>query len=72
MNKTFTIRRDDLCLLCCRSRKRAVSNLEGVAGARVNLATEKLSVDFDENRISALDIIEAVKKAGFTAYRGQG
>ncbi|MFY9519950.1 MAG: heavy metal translocating P-type ATPase [Caldicoprobacterales bacterium] len=66
MNKTFTIR-GMTCASCAAGVERAVSNLEGVAGARVNLATEKLSVDFDENRISALDIIEAVKKAGFTA-----
>jgi len=53
------------CASCARAVERSVSRLEGVQSASVNLATEKLSVEFDEGRTDADQIKEAVKKAGY-------
>ena len=50
------------CASCARAVERSVSRLEGVQSASVNLATEKLSVEFDEGRTDADQIKEAVKK----------
>lgn len=57
------------CATCSMTVEKAVGKLSGVAQASVNLATEKLSVDYDENAISATDIAAAVEKAGYHLVR---
>ncbi|MGI6037480.1 MAG: heavy metal translocating P-type ATPase [Limnochordia bacterium] len=53
------------CAACARAVERSVSRLDGVQGAAVNLATERLNVEFD-GQITDLDKIkEAVQKAGY-------
>ena len=47
--------------------ERAVSKLDGVQEANVNLATKKLGVSFDESKVSVENIYEAVEKAGYKA-----
>jgi Cu+-exporting ATPase len=39
------------CSACSAHVQRAVSKLEGVAAAEVNLATETLRVQFDESKV---------------------
>src|SRR5699024_12793374 len=46
---------------------KATKKLPGVQESNVNLATEKLNISFDENAVSAQDIQNAVKKAGYKA-----
>ncbi len=57
------------CATCSMTVEKTVGKLSGVAQASVNLATEKLSVDYDENTISATDIAAAVEKAGYHLVR---
>jgi Cu+-exporting ATPase len=47
--------------------ERTVQKLTGVSEVNVNLATEKMTVTFDETQISLEEIQEAVEKAGFRA-----
>ncbi len=53
------------CAACAQRVQKAVSKLEGVANANVNFATEKLSVEFDEQKASLPAIKDAVEKAGY-------
>lgn len=57
------------CASCAMTVEKAVGKLEGVEEASVNLATEKLSVSFDENVLSLTDIGQAVEKAGYGLVR---
>lgn len=53
------------CAACAGRVQRAVGKLEGVASASVNLATEKLTVEFDPQRTGLPAIKEAVERAGY-------
>lgn len=53
------------CATCALTVEKAVGKLAGVESSAVNLATEKLSVDYDETKISPAEIAEAVEKAGY-------
>jgi Cu+-exporting ATPase len=55
------------CAACSKAVERAVKKLQGVTEASVNLATEKLSITFDEAQVSIEDIQLAVRKAGYKA-----
>ncbi|HFI0353263.1 TPA: heavy metal translocating P-type ATPase [Streptococcus suis] len=57
------------CASCAMTVEKAVGKLTGVEKASVNLATEKLSVSFDENVLSLSDIGQAVEKAGYGLVR---
>jgi len=52
------------CAACARAVERSVSKVEGVHSANVNLATEKLNVEFDE-RVNLSKLKEVVRKAGY-------
>lgn len=55
------------CASCANAVERNVSKLDGVQSANVNLATEKLFIEFDD-KLTGLDQIKtAVKKAGYEA-----
>ncbi len=64
--KTFHIE-GMTCASCVQTVERAAKKLPGVLEANVNLATEKLNINFDENVLSEKDIEEAVDKAGYKA-----
>jgi Cu+-exporting ATPase len=53
------------CAACAQRVQKAVSKIEGVANANVNFATEKLSVEYDNQTASIPVIKEAVEKAGY-------
>ncbi|GGM29543.1 copper-translocating P-type ATPase [Paraliobacillus quinghaiensis] len=55
------------CASCAQTVEKGTKKLQGVASSSVNLATEKLSVEFDENEASIKDIQAAVDKAGYKA-----
>ncbi|HFU4060313.1 TPA: heavy metal translocating P-type ATPase [Streptococcus suis] len=57
------------CASCAMTVEKAVGKLTGVEKASVNLATEKLSVSFDENVLSLSDVGQAVEKAGYGLVR---
>lgn len=53
------------CVSCASAVERYVGKLDGVQSANVNFATEKLSVEYDENKSDLDKIKEAVEKAGY-------
>jgi Cu+-exporting ATPase len=53
------------CAACAQRVQKAVSKLEGIANASVNFATEKLSVEYDNQIASVSNIKDAVEKAGY-------
>lgn len=54
------------CAACSASVERVVSKLDFVQSAAVNLATEKMSVTFDETAGSIDDIAAVIERAGFS------
>ena len=54
------------CASCQANVTRAVSKL-GVDEVNVNLISESMSVDYDENKVNDQDIINAVEKIGYGA-----
>lgn len=56
-----------MCAACSAAVERAVSKLDGVESAQVNLLAKLLTAEFDESKTDITAITEAVKKAGFTA-----
>ncbi len=59
-----------VCASCAQTIEKAVSNLDGVEDAAVNLATESMKVSHAE-KLTATDIIQAVKDAGYDAKVSQ-
>lgn len=55
------------CAACAKAVERASKKLDGVTEANVNLATEKLTVNFDESKLKLSDIQAAIEKAGYKA-----
>ncbi|WP_406075237.1 heavy metal translocating P-type ATPase [Micromonospora sp. NBC_01638] len=55
------------CASCVRRVERALSRVEGVDRAEVNLATETATVVYDPARVSRPALTTAVERAGYTA-----
>lgn len=66
INKTLKIE-GMTCASCAKAVERATKKLDGVSEASVNLATEKLSISYDDKTVSEADIKSAVEKAGYKA-----
>lgn len=64
MKSTLTIK-GMTCASCAKAVERSVSKLDGINSANVNLATEKLFIEFDHTMADLEGIKEAVKKAGY-------
>jgi len=55
------------CAACAQRVEKSIKKLEGVAGASVNLATEKATVQYDPQKIRLSAIRESIEKAGYKA-----
>jgi len=55
------------CAACAKAVERATKKLDGVEESSVNLATEKMNISFDEEKVTVEDIQKAVEKAGYKA-----
>ncbi len=55
------------CASCAAHVEKAAAKVEGISFASVNLATERLTVSYDEKKTSLNQVIEAVSKAGYKA-----
>ncbi len=55
------------CAACVRRVEQGILALPGVRLANVNLATEKASVDYDEELLSPKTILQAVRELGYEA-----
>ena len=53
------------CASCAMRIEKVVGKLDGVTLAAVNTATEKLTVEYDESKVSEAAIQEAIEKIGF-------
>ncbi len=53
------------CAACAKRIEKVTSKLDGVLQSSVNYATEKLSIHFDEAKVSIPDIQATIKKAGY-------
>ncbi|MGL4687725.1 MAG: heavy metal translocating P-type ATPase, partial [Fusobacteriaceae bacterium] len=60
------------CSACSRHVERTAKKLDGAIEANVNLATEKLTIKFDETKLSVEDIIKAIDKAGYKGIDEDG
>ncbi|MDX8362451.1 heavy metal translocating P-type ATPase [Cytobacillus sp. IB215316] len=70
-NKIFSIT-GMTCASCSQRIEKATKKLNGVLVSNVNLATEKMSVQYDSSVVSASDIIDAVSAAGYEAHEERG
>lgn len=59
------------CASCSSRIEKVVGKMDGVNDVVVNLATEKMSVDFDQDKVNVNQIEEKVKKAGYEAIEIQ-
>lgn len=55
------------CSACSARVEKAVSKLSGIQKVTVNLLTNSMQVEYDENQLSERQIIDAVVKAGYGA-----
>ena len=53
------------CASCAKAVERHVGKVTGVNSANVNLATEKLNVEYDEALTDISNIYEAIRNAGY-------
>ncbi|MEG0857380.1 MAG: heavy metal translocating P-type ATPase [Terrisporobacter sp.] len=53
------------CTSCAKAVERAVKKLDKDINASVNMATEKLSISYNSEKVNSKDIEEAIKKVGF-------
>jgi len=54
-----------MCATCTSTVEDALKEVEGVAGARVNLGTETASVEYDSSKAKLADLERAVEEAGY-------
>ena len=55
------------CASCAQAVEKSAGKINGVSNASVNLATEKLSIQFDKEKVTEQDIQKAIADAGFKA-----
>lgn len=65
VNRTFKIM-GMTCAACAARIEKVIGKKEGVTNASVNYGTERLTVDFDEEKIDFEQLNMAVKKAGYS------
>src|SRR5690625_3815852 len=66
-NKTFAIT-GMTCASCVQTVEKATRKLDGVLQSNVNLATEKMNIQYDASAVSVSDILDAVSNAGYEAH----
>jgi cation transport ATPase len=59
------------CAACARRVEEALSGAEGIAGANVNLAVERATVEYDPSEVGPEALARAVEGAGYGVVRGE-
>ncbi len=54
------------CAACANKIEKRLSKLDGVSNAHVNFALETVTVTFNQEQVTSSEMIEAVKKLGYT------
>ncbi|MEG0679026.1 heavy metal translocating P-type ATPase [Carnobacterium maltaromaticum] len=57
------------CASCAQTIEKYINKLDGIVSVSVNLATEKMSVDYNSSLLSNEIIIATVKNAGYSAKK---
>ncbi len=57
------------CAACAQRIEKAIKKLDGVSSVNVNLATDKASVEFDENIVSREKIEKTIEDTGYKVVR---
>jgi P-type Cu+ transporter len=67
MQATQTFRIEGMhCASCAATVERTFRKVEGVASAAVNFATETATVEFNDRKVRAEDLANAIKETGYT------
>ncbi len=53
------------CASCVRKIETLLINADGIKNASVNLASEKITLEYDESKISIEEISKIIKKIGY-------
>ncbi len=53
------------CAMCAKAIEKALTQLQGVSGAEVNLGKETASVEYDRSRAKLADLEAAIRDAGY-------
>ncbi|MEI8216301.1 MAG: heavy metal translocating P-type ATPase [Eubacteriales bacterium] len=59
------------CSACSAYVQKTVAKLDGVSEVQVNIATEKMTISYDENKLSFDDLQKAVEDAGYGLIKEQ-
>lgn len=70
-NKSFAIE-GMTCASCAQTVEKAAKKVRGVTQASVNLATEKLSIEYDEPTFSVENLQKAVDNSGYVMIAQEG
>lgn len=68
MNKKYKIG-GMTCSACSNRVERGVKKMDGIVDANVNLTTETLTVNFDENKLNEQDIEKKINDLGYTVIK---
>ena len=60
------------CSACGKAAERAVKKIDGVVSQSVNMATEKIQIEYDIEKVKFEDLENAVKKAGYNLIEDIG
>ena len=72
-NKTMKIVKSNLsiqgmhCASCAQTVSKALSKVDGVEDANVNIATERAYVTYNPHKVSKDELIKAIERAGYGA-----
>jgi P-type Cu+ transporter len=69
--KIFTIK-GMTCASCVQTIEKGTRKLEGVITSNVNLATEKMNIEYDPSIVSVADIMKTVETVGYEAHEDIG
>lgn len=56
------------CSACAKAVERAAKKVDGIKEANVNFATEKLMIDFEDEKINLEEVKTFIEKAGYKAF----
>jgi copper chaperone len=68
MRETFSVP-DVHCEHCDRAIKGALTSLEGVSEATVDLEAKEVTVDYDDGAVDRQKLIEAIEEEGYPVGR---
>ncbi|GAA0102622.1 heavy metal translocating P-type ATPase [Paraclostridium bifermentans] len=64
INKSYKIT-GMTCSACGKAAERAVKKVDGVVNQSVNMATEKINIEYDGDKVKFEDLEKAIRKAGY-------